>query len=138
MWLAWVDLRPGGPRDLADIDVAVAVDRQPVRRQKLAELGPGRGVAEAADQLALMVDDADPWPEIGNVATDRGGRADFADVANRLVAIGHVHTARAVQVLPLRLVLAVAVEHLHAVVFAIGDINPAIGVGADVVHDIEL
>ena len=42
------------------------------------------------------------------------------------------------QIVPLRLVFAVAVEYLHAVVLAIGDIDPAIRVGDDVVHDIEL
>src|SRR5436190_911185 len=43
-----------------------------------------------------------------------------------------------VQVVPLRLVFTVAVEHLHTVVLAVGDINPAIRVGADVVDDVEL
>ncbi len=55
-----------------------------------------------------------------------------------MAGIVHVEPARAVQIVPLRLVLAVAVEHLDAVVLAIGDIDPAIGVGADVVHDVEL
>src|SRR5215831_11246315 len=85
---ARVDLRPGGPGDLADIDVAVPIDRQPVRRQKLAELGTGRGVAKPADQFALMVDDRNPRPEIGNVAADRCGGPHFADVADRLMPIG--------------------------------------------------
>ena len=43
-----------------------------------------------------------------------------------------------VQIVPLRLVFAVAVEHLHAVVLAVGDIDPAVGVGDDVVDDVEL
>src|SRR5260370_23841117 len=34
--------------------------------------------------------------------------------------------------------LAVAVAHLHAVVFAVGDIDPSVGVGGDVVDDVEL
>jgi hypothetical protein len=34
--------------------------------------------------------------------------------------------------------IAVAVEHLHAVVLAVGDIDPAVGIGRDVVHDVEL
>src|SRR4029077_13990054 len=92
----------------------------------------------AADQLALMVDDTDPRAEIGNVAADRGGRPDFADVAYRSVTVGHIETARAVQVLPLCLVLAVAVKHLDPVVLAIGNVDPAIGVTADVVDDVEL
>ena len=50
----------------------------------------------------------------------------------------HKQSARAVEVVPLRLVLAVAVEHLYPVVLSVGDIDPAIGIGADVVHDVEL
>jgi hypothetical protein len=37
---------------------------------------------------------------------------------------------------PLRLVPAVAIEHLHAMVLAVGDVDPAFGVGRDVVRDI--
>src|SRR6266567_5971239 len=85
-----------------------------------------------------MVDNTDTRTEIGDVTADGGGWADFADVADRLVTVWHVEAARAVQVLPLRLVLAVAVEHLDAVVFAVGDIDPAVGVAADVVHDVKL
>jgi hypothetical protein len=40
-----------------------------------------------------------------------------------------------VQIVPLRLVFAVAVEYLHTMVFAVGDIDPTLGVGADIVHD---
>ena len=50
----------------------------------------------------------------------------------------HVEPARPVQIVPLRLVFAVAVEHLDAMVLPVGDIDPAVGLGADVVHDIEL
>src|SRR5271168_2306435 len=85
-----------------------------------------------------MIDDTDPWPKIWDVTADGGGRADFADIADRLVTVWHVKAAGAVQVLPLRLVLAVAVEHLDPVVFAVGDIHPAVGVAADVVDDVEL
>ena len=42
------------------------------------------------------------------------------------------------QIVPLRLVFAVAVEHLHAMVFAVGDIDEAVGIGCDVVYDVEL
>ncbi len=42
------------------------------------------------------------------------------------------------QIIPLRLVFAVAIEHLDAVVFTIGDIDKTVGVGCDVVDDIEL
>ena len=131
-------MRPCGPGNLADINVAVRVHRKTVRRQELAQLGPRRRVAEAPEQLALAIDDADPRSEIGNAAADRGSRADFADIENRLTAVRHTETARAMQVLPLRLELTVAVEHLDAMVLAVGDIDPAISVTADVMDDVEL
>jgi hypothetical protein len=43
-----------------------------------------------------------------------------------------------VQVFPLRLVFAVAAEHLDAMVFTVRDIDPAVGVAADVVDNVEL
>src|SRR5882672_2154637 len=85
-----------------------------------------------------MIDNTDTRTEIGNVTADGSGRADFADVADRLVTIRHVEAARAVQVLPLRLVFAVAVEHLDPVVFAVGDIDPAVSVAANIMNDVEL
>src|ERR1700758_1280521 len=109
-----------------------------MRRQELAEFGPSWCVAEAADEPAFMIDNADARPKIGNIAADGGGRADLANIADRLVTVWHVEAARAVQVLPLSLVFAVAVEDLDAMIFTVCDINPAIGVTADIVYDVEL
>jgi hypothetical protein len=39
--LARIDLWPGGPRDFADINVAMPVDGETVRCEELAELGAG-------------------------------------------------------------------------------------------------
>jgi hypothetical protein len=39
---------------------------------------------------------------------------------------------------PLGLVFAVAVEHLHALVLPVGDIDQAVVVAGDVVHEVEL
>jgi hypothetical protein len=41
-------------------------------------------------------------------------------------------------IVPPRLVFAVAVEHLHAMVFSVGDIDKNVGVGGDVMHNVEL
>src|ERR1700720_618669 len=109
-----------------------------MRRQELTDFGTSRRVAKAADQLAFMIDNTDPRPEIGNVAADGGRGSDLADVADRLVTVWHVETARAVQVFPLRLVFAVAVEHLDAMVLTVRDIDPAVGVATDVVDNVEL
>src|ERR1700730_6502497 len=85
-----------------------------------------------------MIDNTDARPEIGKITAAGGGRSDFANVADRLVTVWHVETARAVQVFPLRLVFAVAVEDLDPMVLAIRDIDPAVGVAAHVVNDVEL
>ena len=136
--MSGIELRPLRPRHLADIEVAARVDGEAVRPEKRGRRGAGMHVAKARQQLALVVDDADPRAEIRAVAVDRLHRAELADIADRVAGIVHVEPARPVQIVPLRLVLAVAVEHLDAVVLAVGDIDPAVGVGADVVHDVEL
>src|SRR5438045_9534630 len=108
-----------------------------MRLQEFAELDSGRGLAETTNQLPLVSDDTDARAEIGDVPADRGRRADLADIKDRLVPVWHAQPARTMQVLPLCLELAGAVEHLDAVVLAVGDIDPAIGVTADVVDDVE-
>ena len=132
------DLRPAGPRYLADVNIAAGVYGEAMWGEKLAELRPCWCLAETTDQLALVVNDADARPKIWDVAADRGRRADLADIEDRLVAVRHAEAAGAMQVLPLRLVFAATVEYLDAVVLAIGDIDPAVGVAADVVDDVEL
>ena len=70
MWSPRVNLRPRRPGNFTDIDVATRVDCEAVRRKELSEFGPCRRVAEAADQFALMIDNTDPRPEIGNITAD--------------------------------------------------------------------
>src|SRR5215472_3870116 len=98
-----------------------------MRRQELAEFGAGRGLAKPADQLALMVDDADPRSKVGDVAADRGCGTDLADIEDRRVPVWHAEAAGTVQILPLRREPAISVEHLDAMVFAVGDVDPAMG-----------
>ena len=133
-----IDLRPGCPRYLADIDIASRVDSESMRRQELSELGSGRCLTKPADQLALIIDNADARAEVGDITADRGRRADLADIKDRFVAVRQAQPARTVQVLPLCLELALAVEDLDAVVLAVGYVDPAIGITADVMHDVEL
>ena len=42
------------------------------------------------------------------------------------------------EIVPLRFVLAVAVKDLHAMIFAIGDVDPTLVVAGDIVDEIEL
>src|SRR5262249_21278399 len=67
----------------------------------------------------------DPRAKVRHIAAHRLHGAEFADVADRALAGWHEQAARTVQVVPLGLVLAVAVEHLHAMVLAVGHIHPA-------------
>ena len=131
------ETRPQCPADFADIDVAKRVDGHAVRAEKLCRPQPGVWIADPRQELALVIDDADPRPEIG-FAVYRRARTEFADIADRVLGVRHVEPARSVQVVPLGLIFAVAVEHLHSMVLAIGDINPAVGIGADIVRDVEL
>src|SRR5271166_2765033 len=96
-------------------------------------------VAEPRQQFALARVDADPRTAIRQVDVDRHVRPDLADKeARRLGAALHVEAGRTVHVVPLRLVLAVAVEDLDAVVLTVGDIDPAVRIATDVVGDVEL
>src|SRR5207237_1233147 len=90
-------------------------------------------------QFALVGVDADPRPATRHVDVDRHVGADLSDIEARRAGAGfHAQAGGAVHVVPLRLVFAVAVEYLDAVVFAVGDVDPAIRVAADVVGDVEL
>src|SRR5205807_2291509 len=126
-----------GPGNLPDIDVAVPVDAEAVGRGELAGRQPGF-LIDPADHLALARDDAEARPQIGELGVDRLVRPQLADVADAVRAAFHVEAARAVQIVPLRLVFAVAVENLHPVVLAIGDVDPAVGIADDIVRDVEL
>src|SRR3984957_2157017 len=116
---------PIGEADLADIDVAAGIHRDAVRRDELAGVEPGMEVAEPGQQFAHMAVDADPGPAIRPLDIDRHVRPDLADIEPRMVGAGfHTQAGRAVHVVPLTGILAVAVKHLDAMVLAIGAINP--------------
>src|SRR5260370_25839502 len=132
---------PVGVAHLADIDVALAVDGEAVRRQEAAGLLPGTVLAaEPRDHAALLVDDGESRTDIGVLAVDAHAGPQLADDEFRILAAAGAAIERTgpVHVVPLQLVLAVAVEHLHAMIFAIGDIYPAILVGRDLVGDVAL
>src|ERR1700674_980838 len=129
---------PQCPGDLSHINVAPRVDTHAMRADERRRPEAGMGVAEPREELPLVVDDADARPQIRALEVDCHGRPELADIADRVTGIVHVEAARPVQIVPLRLILAVAVEYLNTVVLAVGDIDPAVGVGADIVHDVEL
>ena len=94
--------------------------------------------AEPRDALSPRVDDGQARAQIRHLAIDRHARTEFANDKIRLLAAAAIQRAGPVQIIPLRLVFAIAVEHLDAVVLAVGHIDKAVGIGCDVVDDVEL
>src|SRR5918912_602984 len=93
---------------------------------------------ETAQQFSLMTVDADARTAIRHVDVDRHVGPDLADIKASVLARLHVEAGRPVHIDPLRLVFAIAVEYLHAMVLAVGDIDPALRIAADIVRDVEL
>src|SRR5262245_1960790 len=99
---------PIGVGDLADINVAPRIQSEAMRGEKLAGLEPGAILAaEAGDQLALGVDDGEARAQVGRPKVDAHARPQLADHESRHLAAAAVEPARAVQVVPLRLILAI-------------------------------
>src|SRR5205814_1808442 len=84
--------------------------------------------------LALAVDEGQARPDVRVGAVDGHAGAELADDEFLARAPAAPQRAGPVHVDPLRLIAAFAVEHLHAVVLAVGDVHPALGVGEDVVR----
>src|ERR1051325_298581 len=130
---------PGTAGEFADIDVALAVDGDAVRRGELARCDAGMRLAEARqDLVAFGAMHADSRPDIRPIAVDLARRSALADIAKRVRSAREAHAVRAMQIIPLRFPLAVTVEDLHPVVLAVRDIDPAVRIAADVVRNIEL
>ena len=110
-----------------------------MRRNELAGTAATRRIGlNAGDQIALQIEDTEPGSDIRQIDIDRQMRPDFTDEAQRALAAGHEQSAGTVQIVPLRLELAVAVEHLNAVILAVGDIDPAVGIATNIMRDVEL
>jgi hypothetical protein len=109
-----------------------------VRRHELAGFESGRAIAEACQHLALGAVDAHSRADVGHVVVHAEAAADLADVESPLGTALEVQARGAMHVVPLGFVFPVAVEHLDAMVLAVGHVHPAVGVAADVMGDVEL
>src|SRR6266851_5911848 len=89
---------PECPGDLSHIDIASRVDTHAMRADERRRPEAGMGVAEPRQELALVVDDADPRPEIRALEVDPHGRPQLADIADRVTSIVHIEAARPVQI----------------------------------------
>src|SRR5690242_16589826 len=97
-WLVLERLRPVRPRHLANIEVAVRIHGQPVRREEFRRAHAWPHSTQPGDALAGMVDDRHAWSEIWNVAADRLHCPKLADIADRALAWRHEKPARPVQI----------------------------------------
>ena len=95
--------------------------------------------SDAREDFAARVHDCDAGAEVGSDVV-RGDAAEvFADVHEVAPAAPiNAYRRRARQVDPLGFVLPLRAEYLDAVVFAVGDVNPSVAVGGDVVDYVEL
>src|SRR5262249_42976693 len=132
------EARPGLSRQFANIYVALAIDGDAVRRSELPRQDAAWCLAKPRQDLALQRMDADARPYFRPVAVALALRPALADVAEQVMPAPQAHAVWTVEVIPLCLPFAVRVEHLHAVVLAVGDVNPALRIAADVVRNVEL
>src|SRR5207302_7856795 len=89
--------RPQRPCDLADIEIAAGIGAHAVRADEAGRAQARMRIAEPAQQFALVVDDADPRPEVRAFQVDCHRWAELADIADRVPGIVHVEAAWAVQ-----------------------------------------
>src|SRR5215475_12559247 len=106
---------------------------------KLTWLFAGENISQPRQSFALLVIDIYPVAQIRALFVHRHARTKFTDITDRVWPGGvHVERAGLMHVVPLRLLFAVAVEHLHAMILPVGDIDPTFFVSANVVYDVEL
>ena len=128
--LAWEDGRPRGEGYFAQVNGAGGIDGNAMRCDETTRRSARGQVTEARQQRTLAVQDADSRPEIWELQGGTQSRTGFAHVKDRRVAASGAQSARTVQVAPLSLKSTAAVEHLDAMILAIGYIHPTIRVTA--------
>src|SRR5262249_25609334 len=81
--------------------------------------------------------DAHAISDVGDLRVHGERGAELADVEEIALPAVREHPARPVQVLPLPLIASSVVEDLDAVVLAVGDVYETLGVGGDVMGNVE-
>src|SRR2546428_2529434 len=138
------------PGDLRDVEVAVRVERETVRRTEVprtTRIGGAPGlvrravVAEARDDRAALVADCDAAREVtlDRAAPERPEPRPPAELGDERPALRvEGELRRPLHIGPLREELAVGAEHLDAVVLAVADEHAAVRVHGDAVREHEL
>src|SRR5712692_5388862 len=129
----------GRPGDLGHVDGPLGIGDHAVGGRELAGLLAAEWPAEACDLLTLGVQHRHAWPEIGHVLIHGQSVAELADVEGAAV-LGAVHeeAAGAVEIVPLALVPALAVEDLDAMILAVRHIDEPVAIGDEVVGQVEV
>src|SRR5262245_39662688 len=97
-------------------------------------------VTEPREQLPALVENTDTRSEIGPIPiAELLSRRQFGNIeAFPRFGAAQAQATGPVEVVPLGFVSTISVEHLDAVVLAVGDVDIAVGVATDVMHDVEL
>jgi hypothetical protein len=112
-------LRPGAEGDVSDVHVSDAVQGYGVRHDELTATDARYTISDRGEPLSTHIEHRNAGTEIGSGPVKRKGRWQLADEAVRATALSWENGAGPVQVIPLGLVAAVAVEDLSAVVLAV-------------------
>src|ERR1700730_13220304 len=137
------------PGNFGDVDVAVAIDANPMRRHELIRIFTLSVIAELADQAAVETPDTDARTHRLCAVPDReeAVRADarpprgtqLADITELLRARRiDTHPARQRHPVPDRLEPAIRREDLHPIVVPVRYVNVSIAIGRDIVRQVEL
>src|SRR5262249_13196121 len=113
------------------------VDGAAVRRDELTGRLASEAIPDPAHQITLARQDAHAISDVGDLRVHGERGAELADVEEIALPAGREQPARPVQVLPLPLIASPVVEDLDAVVLAVGDVYETLGVGGDVMGNVE-
>ena len=131
-------LRPVGVGDLGHVDIARESTAMPCGAMNCPGASPSGCVPSRASTSPCADKSETRGPRFGTPAVSVATvSAQFADDGQRGLPRSH-RGRRGAFLVPLGLVFAVAVEHLHAMVLAVSDIDQAVVVAGDVVHEVEL
>lgn len=127
--------QPISRRNLTDIHVTGRIQRYAVWGDELAGLQTRTvTLVDTPQELAASAEHTDARAEIGGEPIDAEVRHQFADDAVWSMTASDRESAWSVHIDDLRFVFSVPVKDLHPIIFAISDVDPAIGVTADVVR----
>src|SRR4030095_8172106 len=113
-----------GPGDFSQVDVASGVDANAVRRDELARDLAFWLVAQACQNVAFSIVEADAWANAVSLGIGRDSYTELAHIGD-IACLVNIQATGPCHVDPLRFKLTVGVKHLDAVILPVGDVDPA-------------